>query len=290
MHRAASHGAAVSSRKHGKASSHQQAAGDSDHVMTASAESSEQAVQELVNEVDTGPPVVQIRGLTKIFPRQGSGSGWCARRARSKWCCNLGSMFGQAANTTPKRGQGRKRSSKDQQQQQHAIARQDHSKAHVWPAPSGPAAMHDDAEANAESLSVALLAGDSDRSSTEPAQPRPTSGGTSSSDLGVNARDELVSSKEHVEDHHPVSSKAGTDKHRGKRQKGKLIAVNRLSLDLYADQITVLLGHNGSGKTTTISMLTGLIPPTSGDCRIDGRSILVDMPLIRHSLGNYLDV
>lgn len=38
---------------------------------------------------------------------------------------------------------------------------------------------------------------------------------------------------------------------------GKNIAVNNFSLNIYDDQITVLLGHNGAGKSTTISMLTG---------------------------------
>lgn len=35
------------------------------------------------------------------------------------------------------------------------------------------------------------------------------------------------------------------------------VVVNNLSLNIYDDQITVLLGHNGAGKSTTISMLTG---------------------------------
>lgn len=35
------------------------------------------------------------------------------------------------------------------------------------------------------------------------------------------------------------------------------VAVNDLTLNIYDDQITVLLGHNGAGKSTTISMLTG---------------------------------
>ena len=36
-------------------------------------------------------------------------------------------------------------------------------------------------------------------------------------------------------------------------------------------------GHNGAGKSTTMSMLVGLIQPTSGDALIFGKSILTDM-------------
>jgi ABC-type multidrug transport system ATPase subunit len=43
-------------------------------------------------------------------------------------------------------------------------------------------------------------------------------------------------------------------------------AVDDISLDLFEGQITSLLGHNGAGKSTTMSILTGLIPPTDGDC------------------------
>ena len=40
-----------------------------------------------------------------------------------------------------------------------------------------------------------------------------------------------------------------------------------------------------SGKTTTLSMLTGLYPPSRGDATVNGRSILTDMDAIRDSLG-----
>ena len=36
-------------------------------------------------------------------------------------------------------------------------------------------------------------------------------------------------------------------------------AVNGINVKMYGDQIFCLLGHNGAGKTTMISMLTGLI-------------------------------
>ncbi|KAL4693465.1 hypothetical protein H8957_002629 [Semnopithecus entellus] len=63
------------------------------------------------------------------------------------------------------------------------------------------------------------------------------------------------------------------------------VAVNDLSLNLYEGQITVLLGHNGAGKSTTLSILSGLYPPTSGNAYINGYSISKQMVQIRKSLG-----
>ncbi|KAI5701732.1 hypothetical protein M8J76_005693 [Diaphorina citri] len=62
-------------------------------------------------------------------------------------------------------------------------------------------------------------------------------------------------------------------------------AVDNLTLDMYQNQITVLLGHNGAGKSTTMSMLTGLIIPTSGTAYIDGHDIWYEMGKVRESLG-----
>lgn len=45
-------------------------------------------------------------------------------------------------------------------------------------------------------------------------------------------------------------------------------AVNGINLKMYNGQIFALLGHNGAGKSTTISMLTGLIPKSEGYGRI----------------------
>lgn len=44
---------------------------------------------------------------------------------------------------------------------------------------------------------------------------------------------------------------------------GKNTVVKQLSLDIYKDQITVLLGHNGAGKSTTMGMITGILTPVS---------------------------
>ncbi|CAH0746956.1 unnamed protein product [Bemisia tabaci] len=62
-------------------------------------------------------------------------------------------------------------------------------------------------------------------------------------------------------------------------------AVENLNLDLYKDQITVLLGHNGAGKTTVMSMLTGMLSPSSGEVIVNDVDILKSPCLFRENLG-----
>jgi Cu-processing system ATP-binding protein len=52
-----------------------------------------------------------------------------------------------------------------------------------------------------------------------------------------------------------------------------VVAVNDLSLDIDAGEAVALLGPNGSGKTTTLKCLVGLVRPTAGDIRIGGLSL-----------------
>lgn len=52
----------------------------------------------------------------------------------------------------------------------------------------------------------------------------------------------------------------------------KVRAVNALSLDIQHGEVFGLLGPNGSGKTTTIKMLLGLLFPTDGEIRVLGKS------------------
>ncbi|WP_460068496.1 ABC transporter ATP-binding protein [Streptomyces sp. YKOK-I1] len=58
-----------------------------------------------------------------------------------------------------------------------------------------------------------------------------------------------------------------------KRYHGGQLAVDRLDLTVPAGSVFGFLGPNGSGKTTTIRMLMGLIEPTSGAARVLGRPV-----------------
>lgn len=56
-----------------------------------------------------------------------------------------------------------------------------------------------------------------------------------------------------------------------KRYRGGQLAVDGLDLTVPAGSVFGFLGPNGSGKTTTIRMLMGLIEPTAGSARVLGR-------------------
>jgi ABC-type multidrug transport system, ATPase component len=58
-----------------------------------------------------------------------------------------------------------------------------------------------------------------------------------------------------------------------KKNYGSKEAVKDISFAIKKDEILGLLGPNGSGKTTTIGMLLGLLKPTDGEILIDGKKI-----------------
>ena len=58
-----------------------------------------------------------------------------------------------------------------------------------------------------------------------------------------------------------------------KKNYGSKEAVKDISFTIKKDEILGLLGPNGSGKTTTIGMLLGLLKPTNGEILIDGKTI-----------------
>ena len=63
------------------------------------------------------------------------------------------------------------------------------------------------------------------------------------------------------------------------------VAVKNVSLKIYHGQIFVLLGHNGAGKTTFASMLTGLYIPTSGHLNVDGIDAIKNPEEARKKMG-----
>ncbi|MCU1619793.1 MAG: transporter related protein [Modestobacter sp.] len=58
-----------------------------------------------------------------------------------------------------------------------------------------------------------------------------------------------------------------------KRFRGGQVAVDRLDLDVPPGAVYGFLGPNGSGKTTTIRMLLGLVSPTAGTARLLGQPV-----------------
>ena len=69
------------------------------------------------------------------------------------------------------------------------------------------------------------------------------------------------------------------------KQFGNFTAVNGISFTIPRGQIFGFLGPNGSGKTTTIRMLLGLLPPTSGTALVLGHDIRKQALRLRARLG-----
>ena len=70
-----------------------------------------------------------------------------------------------------------------------------------------------------------------------------------------------------------------------KRYENGTDAVQGINLKMFADQIFVLLGHNGAGKTSTISMLTGLYQASEGSAEVFGVDIFNEIDDVRKFMG-----
>lgn len=66
---------------------------------------------------------------------------------------------------------------------------------------------------------------------------------------------------------------------------GNKTALDSFTISCNKNEITVLLGHNGGGKSTALNILTGIISPTSGDALFGGLSTINNMDYIRSELG-----
>jgi ABC-2 type transport system ATP-binding protein len=62
-------------------------------------------------------------------------------------------------------------------------------------------------------------------------------------------------------------------------------AVDGITFDIHTGEVFGVLGPNGSGKTTTIRMLCGLLTPTSGSATVAGFDVLTQSEEIRRNIG-----
>jgi len=64
-----------------------------------------------------------------------------------------------------------------------------------------------------------------------------------------------------------------------------LQALKNVSLEIRKGEIFALLGPNGAGKTTLISIVCGIVTPSSGSVRVDGHDIVRDYRVTRAKIG-----
>jgi rhamnose transport system ATP-binding protein len=62
-------------------------------------------------------------------------------------------------------------------------------------------------------------------------------------------------------------------------------ALNEVGLELYAGEVTALIGENGAGKSTLVKSLTGIYQPEAGEIRIDGNRVSMQTPHRAFELG-----
>lgn len=65
------------------------------------------------------------------------------------------------------------------------------------------------------------------------------------------------------------------------RDFGELRAVDELTFDVAAGELFGIVGPDGAGKTTTLRMLAGVLPPTRGDAILAGASVASDPEVVK---------
>ena len=66
---------------------------------------------------------------------------------------------------------------------------------------------------------------------------------------------------------------------------GAFVAVNKISFSVRKGEIFGFLGSNGSGKSTTIRMLCGILMPTAGEGKVAGYDIIREPEAVKASIG-----
>src|SRR5437764_14217628 len=70
------------------------------------------------------------------------------------------------------------------------------------------------------------------------------------------------------------------------RKFGTFVAVNDISFRVEKGEIFGFLGPNGSGKTTVIKMLTGLLPLSGGIAHVEGVDVRTSGEGVRQRIGH----
>lgn len=71
---------------------------------------------------------------------------------------------------------------------------------------------------------------------------------------------------------------------------GSVEAVRGIDLSAYGGRATALLGRNGAGKSTTMRVLAGVIPPSEGQVLVDGVDVGSDPLTVKRAVGYCPDV
>ena len=66
---------------------------------------------------------------------------------------------------------------------------------------------------------------------------------------------------------------------------GDLTALDTLSFDVRTGELFGIVGPDGSGKTTTLRILAGVLRPTAGDATIVGTSVATDPEGVKHRIA-----
>ena len=72
---------------------------------------------------------------------------------------------------------------------------------------------------------------------------------------------------------------------RASKRFGNLVAIDDVSLTIEPGELRAIIGPNGAGKTTFFNLVSGLLSPTSGAIRFEGRDVTTLPPEQRVALG-----
>ena len=94
-----------------------------------------------------------------------------------------------------------------------------------------------------------------------------------------------------LRDHGPVSEQlAGVDVRGLWVRFGEVAAVRGIDLEARAGRATALLGRNGAGKSTTMRVLAGVVPPSEGRVLVAGTDVAQDPMAVKRLTGYCPDV